>query len=411
MSIPNRFKSKYPTHRRKKEALILIIISSLFLSAIFFYTYIKYFPTSSTKYPRINILCEEEPNINDYIDCKFQLDSEDPDESISLINSKIRLRGSSPGSGADRWPKKSYRIELSQQKSLLGMRKDDDWKMAMDIWDSLNPINPTAISPKSEYVALYINGEFQGLYLLTEKNDRRLLGLDDAQNDVKSSLIFQAKYSTNLTKYEKNNWEQDWPNEDEGIFIMDEIMTDLIDFINNSDNNMFFDPINGIYSKFNKLNLIDFYLFNYFIMHDDFWNKNYFIIRNSNPNLFYLYPWDYDFSIGQYISNMYDADKNPEAEIRSLNHLYDRLLSSEAFREDCKNRWIFLREELWTEEFFLDMISDNYEKIRDILEIETEMWNPVVLYEKWDNDFEEHVDHLYEWFPERLEFCDTYFGL
>ena len=424
MSFQNQFENKLRLHRRRKEIIVFLLIASIILSIIFFYNFVKYSPLFSSKYPKINILCQEKPNINNEVDCEFELISENPKYSISQTKAKIITRGSSPGSGADRWPKKSYRISLSQQRSLLGMREDDDWllfsmyidfprlriKMGFDLWNSLEDENPTAISVKSEYVLLYINREFQGLYLLSEKNDRKLFGLDDAQNNIYSSLIFQIKYSNYLTGYERDNWEQDWPNEDDGIYIMDEIMAELIDFINNSNNEEFFDSINGIYSKFDKLNLIDFYLFNYFIIHEDFWNKNYFIIRNSNPSLFYLFPWDYDFSMGQWISNLYEADDNPEDEIRRLNHLYNRLLDNEEFRKSCKERWIYLRENLWTEEFILELLSKNYEEIREILEIETEMWNPVGLHEKWDNDVDKYVNHLYEWFPERLEFCDYYFG-
>ena len=39
--------------------------------------------------------------------------------------------------------------------------------------------------------------------------------------------------------------------------IMDEIMTDLVFFIHNSSDELFFNPIYGIFAKFDKLNLID----------------------------------------------------------------------------------------------------------------------------------------------------------
>ena len=85
---------------------------------------------------------------------------------------------------------------------------------------------------------------------------------------------------SNFRKYENSAWQQDWPNEDEGIFIMDEIMTDLFNFVSNTSDEVFFDSRTGIYSKFDKLNLIDFFLYNFFISHKDFWNTNYFIRGN-----------------------------------------------------------------------------------------------------------------------------------
>ena len=156
---------------------------------------------------------------------------------------------------------------MSQQKSLLGLREDDDWilfamymdyprmriKICLELWRGLEPFNPTAILPRSKYVTLYLNGEFQGLYLLAEKNDRRLFGLDDAQNNIDSSLIFQYRYPDPFGIYRSENWEQDWPNEDENIYIMDEIMTDLVFFIHYSSDELFFNPVNGIFAKFDKL--------------------------------------------------------------------------------------------------------------------------------------------------------------
>jgi hypothetical protein len=291
MSRSKLLSNKLPLHRRKKEVLVLIIIGSIIFSAIFFYSYIFNSQVNLLKFPRINITCEDNNlNTDDYINCTFELECNDDSERILPLKSRIRIRGSGSKGGVNRWPKKGYRLELSQQKSLLGMRKDDDWilfalytdyprtriKLSMDIWRTLEPTNPTAILPKSKYVTLYLNSEFQGLYLIAEKNDRKLFGLDDAQNNINSSLIIQARKYSYFTEYDTSQWEQYWPNEDEDIYIKDEIMADLIEFINNSDDDDFFDPKSGVYTIFDKQNLIDFYVYNYFILHEDFWWTNFF---------------------------------------------------------------------------------------------------------------------------------------
>jgi hypothetical protein len=321
-------------------------------------------------------------------------------------------------------PKTGYRIELSEEKSLLGMRKDDDWlllamfsdlnhmqiKLSMDLYRSLDPTNPTAILPDSEYVCLYINGDFQGLFLLTEKNDRRLFGLDDAQNNINSSLIFQSSYfHKNFKQYLNEEWEQDWPNEDEDIFIMDEIMTELVSFVSTTSDSEFFDPNTGVYSVFDKQNLIDFFLFNFFILHDDFWDHNYFIVRNTYPSKFFLVPWDFDRCFGLWLRRESSYDENHEEFLISNNELFNRLLSDEEFIQACKDRWRYLREQLWTEEFILDMVSDMYKDIKLILEIDSNMWYPWLFEKDWNLRVEEAVDHLFDWIPKRLEFCDIYF--
>jgi len=358
--------------------------------------------------------------------------SENPEENIPRINSQIKKSGN-PAKWRD---KVSYRLQLSQQKSLLGMRKDDDWvlmgmfldftrmrtKMCFELYRSLQPSNPSAILPDSKYVCLYINGEFQGLYLLAEKVDRRLFGLDNAQNNIYSSLIFQVKAFTDFREYLPDRWVQDWPNEDEDIYIMDEMLTELIEFVNNSDDDVFFNLETGIYTKFDKLNLIDFYLYNFFILHTDFWYKNYLIIRNTNPNKFYFIPLDFDGSLGQlgWILDLPNADH--KSFIAYAHRLFERLINNENFMSECKNRWFQLRKTLWTDKFILDMLSEIHNDIKEILEYEMNMWKPETveddpepgwpdeaIYSTKEFDLNEYVEYLFEFITERLDFCDMYF--
>ena len=421
MSILKHFKNSIPLNRRKIIFFTLLIISSLLISFLVYFTYYQNSPIIPSDFPRINITCEEELDNEDYINCTFELISNDESERVLPMKSKIKVRGFFNA----KLPKKGYRIELSRRISLLGLRKDDDWqlfamfldlphmriKLSFDLWRTLQLTNPTAILPDSEYVSLYINGKFQGIYLLAEKNDRRLFELNNPQNNIYSSLIFQAgSHETNFIDFSEDDWDQDWPNEDEGYYILDDILTDLISFVRNSNDSEFFNPESGIYSKFNKLNLIDFYLFNFFILHKDFWSQNYFLVRNDHPSKFFLIPWDFDSSFGQYFDRKYSSNEDPTSEAISRNYLYFRLLNNEEFRNELKNRWFHLREELWTEEFILDMISDMYEDIKFILEIDANMWYQSIFEDNWKDKLQVSIDYLFEWIPNRLFFCDYYFA-
>ena len=85
---------------------------------IFTYTYIINSPMLITDIPRINITYDSKPDTENYEICTFELISENSEENIGRMESKIKQQGS-PAS----WKKKkSYRLELSQPKSLLGMR-------------------------------------------------------------------------------------------------------------------------------------------------------------------------------------------------------------------------------------------------------------------------------------------------
>ncbi|MFX0073324.1 MAG: CotH kinase family protein [Candidatus Hermodarchaeota archaeon] len=417
------FQNKIKTNKPRKRFTVFSISAIIIFSTIGFYTYVKNSPIGASNLPIIRITTEDNPNYENNINCNFQLESKNGLNSEVIVKSQIKIRGS--GTGWNKFsPKKGYRIELSQPQSLLGMRKDDDWllismysdfprmkiKMAFDVYRSLSSTDPLTILPRSRYVLLYLNGEFQGLYLLAERIDRRLFGLDDAQDNLNSSLIFQTKFNTDLTCYDDEAWEQDWPNDYEGISIMEDILIDLTDFISNSKDDDFFHSTTGIYSKFNKLNLIDFFLYNFFIQHKDFWSKNYYLIRNTNPANFSFIPWDFDECFGQFAWKRYSADENPEMEIRSKNELYRRLIENTEFMRESKSRWFELRESLWTEDFFSEMISEFYDEIKNILEFDTNLWNPGNYDKEWNNDVYEYIEYLDQWIIERLDFCDNYFN-
>ncbi|MBD3255502.1 MAG: hypothetical protein GF383_10435 [Candidatus Lokiarchaeota archaeon] len=396
----------------------------LSVSMVFIFTYFVINPIRTSDFPSIIIKLEERPNTKENVDCSFELIDDNEINNRGPLNSKIIVRGG--GAGSSSYPKKGYRLELDERTALLGMREDDDWilfamyldfprtriKLSFDLWRDLLPKNPTAILPDSRYVKLYINGNFEGLYLLAERNDRLLFNLDDAQNNVNSSLIFQAKKTSRFTSYERDRFEQDWPNDYEGIYIMDDLLDEFINFVNSEPNEVFFDSEEGIYSKFDKLNLIDFYLYNFLIDHGDFWVKNYFIVRNTHPEKFFLIPWDFDDSFGQYGGNKYEWDFNCDREIKASNQLFNRLINNKEFKLDCQNRWEELRNEIWTEEHLIETLTAIFSEIKEIVEIDTKKWNPYpneMPQEHWDNDCEAYIDYLYYWISNRLEYCDAHF--
>ncbi len=423
----NKF-NKTPNNKNRRDFLYLSIIILIITPTSIITQYLSSSKEESFELP--NLLPEV------YINCPYSINPKFYVAAVvelnnHIISSKIKYRGDLNSL----MPKKGYRLEFINESSLLGMRVDDDWqlfacwfdhtrmrsKLAFDLWRSLIPSNPTAILPKSKYVKLFINSEFQGLYLLAEKQDRRLFGLDDAQNNLNSSLLLQASEIYFHFK-DIGYWEQDYPNEEDGIYIADQIIEELTDFINNTSEIEFFNEDRGIFTKFDKTNLIDFSLFNIFIDHRDFWNHNYYLVRNTMPSKFFLIPWDFDISFGQFGWYRYKSDKIYNFNGRNL--LFQRLYENEEFIREVKNRWAELRADLWTKEYIFGLISEMYNQIQKILEIELEIWKPItvegnislegldkILYSNDEFDLNETIQFLNNWIEERLQFCDLYFGL
>ncbi|MFX1500040.1 MAG: CotH kinase family protein [Promethearchaeota archaeon] len=418
--------NKTPKNKNRRDFLILSFISLILIPTSIFTHYITTQEENfefSNFLPEVYIECECTIHSDNYVSALFK----SHEFGIPIM---IKYRGRTN----NQFAKKGYRLEFSKDFSLFKMRFDDDWqlfanyldhtrmrtKLAFDLWRSLLPSNPTAILPKSEFVTLFINNTFEGLYLLSEKQDRRLFGLDKAQNNLNSSLILQNSNYHHTFKY-LVQWEQDYPNREDGIYIADQIIEDLTLFINNTSNQEFFDKTTGIFTKFDKMNLIDFYLFNFFILHNDFWSKNFYLVRNSMPSKFFLIPWDFDGSFGQYGWIKYDS--NTRDYFCRGNVLFERLVQNEEFIQEVNLRWVELRANLWTKEYIIELISKMYNEIQDVLEIDLEMWKPITvdgyIEKKWpdiylySNDefnLNEAIDFLYDWIEGRLVFCDSFFS-
>ncbi len=405
------FRNKEPITNKKKSFIGFIFCALLVFTPLTYYS-LQNFRTLGLS--EIHITCKEDIETKDYVKCKFEIPNEYSFKEGVYVDAKIKIRGRS----VSREEKKGYRLELTQNWELLGMRKDDDWqlfamahdmtrmryKVSFELWRSLFPSNPTAILPDSRYVKLYLNDEYQGLYLLAEKHDRKLFDLDKTQKDINSSLIFQSVCLDGHISlgeyYDKHCWEQDWPDH---AYIMEDTLDDLTEFVTGTNDEEFFDPKEDVYTVFDKGNLIDFFLFNFYILHRDFWVRNYYLLRDTAPNKFYLIPWDFDHSFGQFKARYYlEADNDVESYIRKGNYLFNRLMDNDDFMRDCKNRWRELRKKLWTEDFVLEMLEELYEEIKNDLERDLNMWQP-------KQDPQKYIDLLFEWIPERLDYCDDYF--
>lgn len=87
------------------------------------------------------------------------------------------------GRGNATWspPKKAYSLELTEETDLLGMGAAKKWILLANWYDSSNVKNKMVYdfaadtgalySPECQWADLYLNGEYAGLYLISERNE------------------------------------------------------------------------------------------------------------------------------------------------------------------------------------------------------------------------------------------------
>ena len=244
---------------------------------------------------------------------------------------KLKSRGVSSWS----FPKKPYLIELERPDSLLGMAPATKWVLIANNYDETNLKTKIVLdyaktlnycwTPSSRFVDVYINGSYNGLYLLTEKIEVSPTRLYHNDNKI---VLFRGvnKYALREEYYFSNSRESEqyFVLESESpsriIKYQDELqkLTDAIygaDTISTSQ----LESILDIHSWSCKY-LIDEVFSNY-----DMWKtSNSFYCYDQTPYIFYGGPaWDYDLGfyypathfIGYHISQIvpfYILMKNDE---------------------------------------------------------------------------------------------------
>lgn len=164
-----------------------------------------YLPLDDSEYPyagipRIVIETENFQEIRDReteIPAKLQIWGESSPESEVMY---LTIRGRGNTSWTD-MPKNSYKIEFTNKHEMLGMPKDKDWALIANYADKTLLKNfityklaswlNAKYAPRCEFVELYLNKSYLGVYLLSEtikKGKNRIL-LDDsafiAEFDIK----------------------------------------------------------------------------------------------------------------------------------------------------------------------------------------------------------------------------------
>lgn len=131
--------------------------------------------------PRVEISTEDGSLINskqEYINAKVHIGNS-PINGVLESSCRIKGRGHFTWLG---YPKKPYHLRLNQKKSVLGFPSNKDWVLLADYTDKsllrtaylfgLSKAVEMDWTPKYQHVELYINNEYQGVYIFTEQVER-----------------------------------------------------------------------------------------------------------------------------------------------------------------------------------------------------------------------------------------------
>jgi len=351
-------------------------------------------------------------------------DPGDETRKYDIFESGVRyyLRGAS----SSVFDKKSYSLSLLDakgeklDKSLLGMRSDNSWKLkamvadsskirektACQLWEAFDLTNTSVNEkgPRMEYVELVIDNDYVGLYGIMEPVDEKKLGLDKndilykstnwlipSDGDIQEAIDRQWKIMTFIRiRYPDPimNYEQTW--------------YPMRDYLNTFYRGV--GDTNPIESKIDVSNYVDALLFNMTISGSDNHFRNIYFAADVAVDGSYTMrqiPWDLDLTFSALVGNDINEDETVVYEEKALPYLRD--VKPEVVRPVLQERWAECRETFLSTDAILQVMRDNRQYLIDsgVVERENARWPKY----KMSTNIEQIEDYQIR----RMEFLDTYF--
>lgn len=364
---------------------------------------------------------------------------------MASFDCKLRYRGAS----SLKYEKKSFAIKLLDSDgedldaNVFGIRKENDWildamaidrirmrnRVCFDIW---NEISKTPYKTDFDnrngtlgyFVEVYLNGDYHGLYCMTDKIDRKLLGLKKAKEQSDGSVYVRGVLykgeswtdATGMSGYDTsesfdeelwNGWELQYPD-DYPCYDAWKPLMNLIDFCNTR--NAFFKLHYRQHFYFD--NLVDYALF---IMGLNIIDNNVKNTHFSCPDInvnetFLITPWDLDCSLG----GLYEGSHFDEyVKITNLtgNYLFYQMYmyNVDNFRESMKERWQELSLGIMSPNNFNARLDAYAKRFK-----ESGAWQRE--YDKWNNnpvplDLDDELEYVKNWYVKNIAAMNKTLGV
>ena len=339
------------------------------------------------------------------------------------------------GGFSQTYPKKSFRFDLWEDAtgevknnlSLAGMREDDDWLLTamyneplrirnisgQKLWSDIHTLYYVTEQPDAKstidahYVDVFTNGNYQGVYLLTERIDRKLLQLEkfevEPRGELYKGVTWGASQYYNCPPYNNNlriwsGFEMQYPKEDE--FTDWENLYNAVNLIVSGTE---LDIDQEFLEQFEIDNMVDYFVFLNLLHATDNLGKNVYVAKYNQNHPYFFIPWDLDGVFG----TQYAGEQDTSHSNILGNGLYSRLMGDNHhyFFSRAAVRWFELREEEFDENALIERLSENI----NLLQISGAYEREELIWSDFEYD-ESNQTYMFNWIHNRLEFLDEYFS-
>lgn len=396
-----------------------------------------------------------------YVNGRMQLT--DVDGAVVEMPAKFKTRGAT---ASEYLMKPSFNMKLRNadyteevDTTLLGLRECSSWildamaidricmrnRVCMDIWNDFSRLPyDTNFGGRNgtigKFLEVYINGEYYGIYCMSDRINRKLLNLKkvkiaDDETPLLRGVLYKSGTSdiadqnnpgynadyTACTVEWHNAWELTYPDD----YASEAVWAPLQDAFKNGQNEAY------VNKYFYIDNLADYQIHVMALSIGDNWgNKNHFLsIRNMNKDIddpdstesnrrrFVITPWDLDTSLGgSYNGSYYDGTYSdwPVASIGNNAPYPIAWVSGKNYYENLlKKKWIAARRGA----FSVDSICTKLERYRDLF-INSGAWNRMVTHfnaakekPRYVQDLNKEIAYIEDWYKQRVQEMDTYFNI
>jgi len=324
------------------------------------------------------------------------------------------------GASSQMYQKKSYGLTLDASVRWLGMKESKNWvlmaatvdrslmrhKISYDLFRALSSERGKRYAAASQFIEVKRQDQYRGVYLLMERVDRGLLEFAnyDSNAPVHACIYKAVDHGADFSRTGHGSYEQREPNPLLGEYWKP--LEDINGFVSRAPDTEFFDAANGIASRLDLDNTIDFHLLVLLTSNMDGYDKNLIIARNAptakepKPKFFFV-PWDYDATFGR------NWNATPTEYTAWLsNHLFDRLLNNASYRAKFAARWNELRQSTFSVESIHRMIDDNARTLGPAVKRNEARWHTLQGPYPDHIDFEQDIAEMKVWIVARLKWLD-----
>lgn len=268
--------------------------------------------------------------------------------NTSWEDALMRLRGDS----SREYPKKSLKVQFPSDPFFTG-RSVVNFNAEYHDISYMHSILSTLLfkeagipSPDMEHVRIYLNGDFFGLYIMTENVDEEFL--TDKGMDPEETLYKATIDGACLSTYDNVFYHWDLKTGEDPYF---DKLSGLIASLNNSS----LDFSDYLQTHWNHDKTISFLALNMLLSNGSTYYHNYFIYHSNQEEKWQILPWDLDRTFTDY-SIWYPFHRS-SGTWTADNPLLERALIDDDGFQEIKEEVDVLQESIFNSEFIFPLID------------------------------------------------------